>query len=428
MALAVVILLVMGMQGCLFTKQRAPLPSFTILYTGDTYNYLEPCGCCRYQIGGLLRRATVIRERRRQGKEVIVLDAGNRVDYYLSNQTKELERKKIVITHEALKRMGYDVANIGRSDLFLPEELSTMRRDRTGSLEYISSTMTFKDESPKPYVIKKVGDGFVAVTGVTDAPGIQGSYKCADPYKTLKKQVKEMTRRASFIVLLSMLPQEENRRIARDIPGISVIIGDEGKRVLKEGRTLILPTGTRGENVGEVEVTFDRVKNCYDLRPTMILLDGKIKEDSELKRELDRLYKKHLGIAVESEGDVKKGMTPQECGLCHRKELEHYKTTKHSIAFDDLVNKGRAVHQGCVPCHSIVARGAGSILATKIYRSQLNVQCVVCHKAGNRHFLKAKEISEKTCLRCHDKEHSKDFEFSKYRKKIMCTKGTSDRK
>ena len=101
-AAAVVILMGILMRIYEYPLERActPLPAFTILYAGSTWNYLDPCGCCSHKVVRLPRRLTAIKKSRNNYTPVLMVDSGSQVDYYLSSQTQELERRKIPMMHE----------------------------------------------------------------------------------------------------------------------------------------------------------------------------------------------------------------------------------------------------------------------------------------------------------------------------------------
>jgi len=407
-------------------KKAGPfLPPFTILYTGNTWNYLEPCGCCRHQVGGLPRRLTAIKSARCDDKPVLLVDSGNQVNYYLSNQTLELEKKKIPMMHKALGMSMYDAINIGESDLFLLPELELALEKPEGETPYLSTNVSLKGRSPKSWILRKIGEGFVAIAGITRSPGgVAGDYVCKNPEKSLSS-ISTLRKKASFIILLSQMGHEEDRNIARNNPWINLIIGSGEGAPVREGITCILPTGTKGEYLGKADVSCDSRSGAYDVKAGLIPLNEGISEDKTMRSMLDSQYREHLGIAVVQDDDERKiKLSAQYCGECHTGEYETWKNTKHAIAFDDLINKGRGSHSGCVPCHGTTGSdiGQNAVLEKKICRSQVNVQCVVCHMKCEKHYTSGKKLTSDACMRCHDKEHSREFNFQAYRKKILMKK------
>lgn len=424
---AVVVLMGILTRLYVYPLKRAgtPLPPFTILYTGSTWNYLEPCGCCRHQVGGLPRRLTAIKKFRNNDTPVLLVDSGNQVDYYLSNQTRELERRKIPMMHEALDMVQYDAINIGESDLSLLPELSQALGKKESESPYLSTNVTLKEHTLKPWIMKKTGDGFVAIAGITRVPGgPTGVYTSRDPEESLSR-LSALRKKASFIVLLSQMGQEEDRRIARLNPWINLIIGSREGTPIQEGTTCILPTGTKGEYLGKAEVTYDRRSEGYNVKAGLIPLNDGINEDNDMRALLNSLYKERLEIAVLQDNDeLMWRSTAQYCGKCHTSEYVTWKNTKHAIAFDDLINKGKGPHPGCVPCHGTMESDTGksAIFEKAVYRSQVNVQCIMCHMKSPKHYASGKQLTENNCVQCHDKEHSREFNYQTYRKKILMRK------
>lgn len=270
------------------------------------------------------------------------------------------------------------------------------------------------------YALEKKG-GCVGIAGITRPPGNykgKGDYTCLSPELSLARISRELRKKASFVILLSQLSIEENRTIAHRNPWINVIIGNKDTTMMKEGETLILPTGLRGEYLGKAAVCYDKKLKKYDVTVEMILLKEGIEEDIYMRKLLDGLYREHLGIHIESGPPPQKIVTAHECRTCHPTAYKQWSSTKHAEAFDDLVNKGRGQHPGCVECHATIEKSTASLFERKIYREQCGIQCTVCHRKDKKHYRSGRLLVEKDCTPCHDREHSRDFEFTAYRKKI----------
>ena len=94
-------------------------PDAVIVFTGQTWGYLQPCGCSRPQTGGLERRAVFIDQLKAKGWPVAAVDLG---DVYPeiqadrpSLQVQRLVKYKAAM--DAMREMGYLGVGIGKTEL-----------------------------------------------------------------------------------------------------------------------------------------------------------------------------------------------------------------------------------------------------------------------------------------------------------------------
>ena len=109
----------------------------------------------------------------------------------------------------------------------------------------------------------------------------------------------------------------------------------------------------------------------------------------------------------------------ESCAQCHKAEYEVWKNSRHSHAFAALEEKQRTFDSNCIGCHSLGYRDEGfvNIKATPQFA---NVHCESCHGPGAEHIKAPTAGNYKTppknqsCLVCHDRDNSPDFDFEKY--------------
>ncbi len=90
-------------------------PDAVIVFSGQTFGYLQPCGCSRPQTGGLERRAVFIDSLKAKGWPVAGVDLG---DIYPEKVAlAEQGKLKYVATMNALREMGYLGVGIGKTEL-----------------------------------------------------------------------------------------------------------------------------------------------------------------------------------------------------------------------------------------------------------------------------------------------------------------------
>jgi hypothetical protein len=91
------------------------IPDAVIVFTGQSYGYLQPCGCSRPQTGGLERRAEFIESLKAKGWPVAGVDLG---DLYPEKVVlAEQGQLKYIATMKALRDMGYLGVGVGKTEL-----------------------------------------------------------------------------------------------------------------------------------------------------------------------------------------------------------------------------------------------------------------------------------------------------------------------
>jgi peroxiredoxin len=124
--------------------------------------------------------------------------------------------------------------------------------------------------------------------------------------------------------------------------------------------------------------------------------------------------KRELGVANPILLD-KTGFSGDElCGVCHRDQHSTWLLTKHSTAYETLLEHGSDRDPECVKCHTVGFAQAGGFDLEQRQDQLRGVQCENCHGRGGPHQSPdfAKAGYEKTCLGCHDAQHSLHFVFA----------------
>lgn len=212
----------------------------TILYTGQANAALFPCHCPAEPAGGVSRRATKVRELRKDNPDLLLLETGDSFaggikDYY--TQGKELDKRRTSVYLSSLKLMGYDALNAGGNALnfgdgFLREMLKKTRLAIIG----------LNTPGLKPDIIRNINGLKVAVVGF-------GGYKIdcpdcrdADSLRNLIKKLKKDG--VGFIIVLSDRELESDFKLIKQVEGINCILNsnvsvNNQKPVLEVGNTLI---------------------------------------------------------------------------------------------------------------------------------------------------------------------------------------------
>ncbi len=117
----------------------------------------------------------------------------------------------------------------------------------------------------------------------------------------------------------------------------------------------------------------------------------------------------------------------EKCLECHYETQDYWDHDRHSLAWETLEKDNKTFDADCVSCHVTGYGKAGGSTIGKT-KGLEDVQCEVCHGPGSLH-AEAEDGREKetivlsptqeVCVTCHNKHHSPNFDFRKYRKKLL---------
>ena len=100
----------------LFAGWPKDAPDLVLVLSGQTFGYLQPCGCSRPQLGGLERRYNFIHALKAKGWNVVGLDVGDIAPGKGLHEITAQSLKKYEYSMKALKEMGYTAAGLGKND------------------------------------------------------------------------------------------------------------------------------------------------------------------------------------------------------------------------------------------------------------------------------------------------------------------------
>ena len=311
--------------------------TFTILHTNDLHSAFLGLGPVTDYTpftlnddktrGGYARQATLIAQRKQVRKEqgpVLVLSAG---DYSMGTPFGAATRETGGEL-QLMSLMGYDAVTFGNHEFDLgPDGLgkSISVAAKAGHVPaVVASNTDFSKDDPtlaglqgltkeevirRYVVIERDGMrfgifGLIGNEAVSVAVGA-GAVKFADPIETAKEMVKVLreTEKVNVVIVLThggMVKDKEGRythgedvELAREVPGIDVVISGHSHTFLREaiiinGRTPVVQAGKNGDDLGELVVTMDGGKltvDSYKLLP----IDDTIAGDRAIADEIEKL-------------------------------------------------------------------------------------------------------------------------------------------
>ncbi len=259
----------------------------TILHTNDVHSHIDPfpeSDTRNPNMGGVARRASIIKKIRQENSNVLLLDAGDvfQGTPYFNYYGGELEFK-------LMSMMQYDLATLGNHDFDNGID-GFLAQLPNANFEFVSANYDFKntilDTFVKPYKIF-VKDGVkigvfglgVELEGLVD-PKLYKETKYNNPIETAQEMTRilKLEKKCDLIICLSHLGfnyKDEPEKasdiyLARKTKNIDLIIGGHthtflDKPVIEKNldgkEVLINQVGCYGINLGRIDFYLDSNKN-----------------------------------------------------------------------------------------------------------------------------------------------------------------------
>jgi len=424
-------------------------PDAVIVFTGQTYGYLQPCGCSRPQTGGLERRAVFIESLKAKGWSVAGVDLG---DVYPEKVALAKQGKlKYVAAMTAMREMGYLGVGIGKTELqgdllSLLAEYALLKEQRPFSLA--GNTEVSGQPAAKALLVQgftrplvdsveaaTVGSVPVGVAGVVSG-ALQADNKKFEwdknvDFPNAKKGITDAVAalekhplKPKLNVLIFQGPSADAARVAADFPQFQVILcqtPDGSPAPLapqvvpgKKGeQTFIVQIGQKGQYVG-VLGAFKKPGGGFDLKYQLVPLG---EEYIEAGAEAAALARNKSLQALENYAKAVKDakLLPEYPRVFHPAQIQAKGLPKPV----DLTYVGTAQCAGChaaefakwkAPANTVSHSNAMDTLEKVAKRPNLREfdgECVRCHTVGFDHktgyvdAVKTPQLRDVGCESCH---------------------------
>jgi Cytochrome c554 and c-prime len=309
--------------------------------------------------------------------------------------------------------------------------------------------------SPKPYIVREVPSrekgakairvAFVGLTERTPAPPT--GFKFTDPAEASRVIVPQARKSADVIVVLAKLSAAEADRVAREAPGIDVIIAGNADSIIDSftpphyvGQTLVVFTPFETRMVGELRF-YRSAQGKFTTKQRFIALDEALVPDdpaakqvveaamaaeSQARRNSIKLLEDWLAFSrtrITERADSKSSsaetsaafVTSSACSQCHTTQYIKWANGPHAHATDPLPPRALEFETSCLDCHA-----SGSMPGTdnKAGAATLqSVHCEQCHGPGSKHIANPGKgygripDMQSACLKCHSAETSPGFDL-----------------
>lgn len=293
------LILFMLMGGLFFiqiSQAYAKDKELTLIYSGETHAMLYHCACPVEPDGGVARRATLIKQLRKQHPESLLLDSGNFFGAGLldqNTQNTQLDMLRTAIALRAMELMQYDALNLSDDEFnfgkdFLMDNINKVK------LNYLSANL--KSDKVAPYIIKQVAGVQLGIIGVTNLMSRQkaGDLVFIEPKAAVESAILELKKKGvDLVILLSNLGEVEDLKIIESVPGIAVVIDGHGpvkpEAFLKAGNTVILRPTWQGRKLGKATLSIKGNK-ITNVSAENIRLSDKISDDPGILSILPRCF------------------------------------------------------------------------------------------------------------------------------------------
>jgi len=236
----------------------------TILFTNNTNGLTGPAPAI--EVGGLAKRATMIKRERAAAPASILVEAGD----FFPTSPDEARTRKVVAAYGL---MGYDAVTIGEAEFV--NGLKFLRGLVDGKvLPWVSANLKICEKEAcidfaRTSVLLTAGKRKVAVMGYMhpDAIGFTPEerfkdgvhyIKFTDPRPLVKGFIERYRKDADLLVVLSHAGIEEDRKLAAEVPGIDVIVGAHSQTFMadpgREGSTVVVQAAADGQYLGKLVI------------------------------------------------------------------------------------------------------------------------------------------------------------------------------
>ncbi len=284
----------------------------TILHTNDTHDHLLPYDSrAGKDLGGVARRAALIKRIKAQTPGTLVLDAGD-----VFQGTPIFTFYQGDADYRTMDQAGYDATTVGNHEL--DNGLANLLKQAKGrSFKVINSNMldkTGKHIFLSKHVFERNGlkIGVFGVLG-DDAQGAvakkhQQDYVFVPPLDVAQRFADELRKEADLVIMLSHSGLEEDTDLARKVKGINLIVGGHSHTKLDvprevpngDWRTLVVQGFQWGEYLGRLDLKVENGKVVgYDGK--LLPITRAITEDASVAETVDsynRKIAKEMGMVV----------------------------------------------------------------------------------------------------------------------------------
>ncbi len=148
-----------------------------------------------------------------------------------------------------------------------------------------------------------------------------------------------------------------------------------------------------------------------------------------LDARLLQTYQAYAHVAMQQYLDAKRTsgldyVPSAECGLCHTKQYDSWRKTRHASAYATLQKVGRTGDPNCLNCHTTGAGTEKGFYTIEKTPKMANVNCQDCHRFNVAEHIKIgyefPKFTEDICTTCHTPVTDPAFNYKLKVGKVRC--------
>jgi mono/diheme cytochrome c family protein len=298
----------------------------------------------------------------------------------------------------------------------------------------------------RPYVVKnfplkeprqRYRVGFLGVTSRESFLKTEDlGYTWADPVETVKKWVPELKKECDFVVVLACVPAKDAIQMAVDNGDINIILDGfkhQGASLpARINRSNVVFVEDEGRILGELRFN---IGEKVEVQPLNHLLTRDVKDEPEMlafvnqARAAITAAQHELANTPTTQPPAAQPATASSfvaanaCGNCHQPAFQVWQNSRHAHAIEILKKEKKEFDTSCVTCHVTGAGKEGGFIDLNQTPHLANVQCESCHGSGRDHVAnpngaKMAKVNSQTCVGCHTRSNSPEFEFLSYWERV----------
>lgn len=317
----------------LFSLAAADRPiTITIVHSNDLHAHVQPTAIRGVKYGGYARLATLIRETRKQDKNVVLLNGGD-----VFQGTMYFNVYEGLADLAFMNAVGYDASCVGNHEFDRgPATLATFCSLAQFPILSANLDVTTEPALTKwvfPSTVLKVGGEKVGIVGCTtpDLPTISSigpNVKMKDLRDSVQSEVDQLTKEGvNKIIVLSHTGYAEEKQLASQLHDVDVLVGGHSHTPLgtpdipgwrkadgpypthvndsKGHDVLVVQSYEWGKVLGKLKLDFDSAGHVTKVEEAApIVVDEKIPEDLQVKELMAAFEKPILAKQNERVGET----------------------------------------------------------------------------------------------------------------------------
>jgi hypothetical protein len=346
-------------------------------------------------------------------------------------------------TVRIMKRIGYDAMTLGERELRFGVE-RYLGPGVEAPPVVLTNLYRRTDDGAAPvgrrFLVRDIAGVRVGVFGILDSGVLLKSetstqFTLGDVFSETEAAVSELRSEGTeIIVMLSQVELAVTDSLLRHVPEIDVVaMGHPTSQTrlahMTVGNTIVVQAGTRGQNLGYLDLTVGPSGEIVEYAGRSIPLEKQIRDDpavvalaNELKAEMGRAAAEEQqarDVEYRNQQKVDRYLGAGICARCHPAEFERWSASAHASAWKSLSDLGMEKNDECVACHVTGWGVETGFFSPAIAPDLTGVQCESCHGLGTLHGKGPDPIDGAgDCSACHDPANSPNFDLDSYMQKI----------